>query len=68
MKKGESRGVYMIMKTGMEVTQDYTVFRYGPPRPQKYLNNQDITKVAGTGMKPAPKFVLPVNIKEKVGK
>ena len=35
IKKCESGGVYMMMKTGMEMTQYYNVFNYGPPRPQK---------------------------------
>ena len=52
----------------MEVTQYYTVFNYGPSRPQKDLNPQDITIVAGPGINPEPKFVLPGHIKEKVGK
>ena len=28
----------MILKTGMELAQDYIVFNYGPPIPQKDLN------------------------------
>ena len=38
--KGESEGLSMIIKTGMEVSQDCTVFNYGPPRPQKDLKPQ----------------------------
>ena len=59
MKKGESGGVSIMFKTGMEVAQYYTVFNCGPPRPQKYLKPQYITIVAGPGMKPVPKFILP---------
>ena len=33
--EGESRGIYMITKTVMEVYQYYTVFNYIPPIPQK---------------------------------
>ena len=33
MKKGKSGGASMILKTGIEVAQDYTVLNYGPPRP-----------------------------------
>ena len=33
MTKGESGGIYMMMKTGMEVSQYYNVFNYGPPIP-----------------------------------
>ena len=40
----------MMMKTGMEVAQDYTVFDYGPPRPQKDINPQDRTIVAVPGV------------------
>ena len=31
--KGESGGLSTMMKTGMEVSQYYTVFNYIPPRP-----------------------------------
>ena len=34
MTKGESGGLYMMIKTGMEVSQYYTVFNYGSPIPQ----------------------------------
>ena len=47
--------VSMMLKIGMEVAQYYTVFNFVLPSPQKYLNAQDITTVAGPGMKPAPK-------------
>ena len=57
-----------MLKTGMEVAQDYIVFNYGPPIPQKYLNPQDRTIVASPGMKLAPKFVLPEHSKEKAVK
>ena len=68
MKKGKYGGLSMILKTVLEVDQDYSIFNYGPPIPQKDLKSQYRTIVTGPGMKPAPKFVLPVNIKEKVGK
>ena len=58
----------MMMKTGMELNQDYTFLNYGPPRPQKYLKPQDRTIVAVPGMKPEPNFVLPGHIKQKFGK
>ena len=64
----ESGGVLMMMKIGMEVAQDYTVFNYGPSIPQKYLNLQDRSIVARPGMKPSPKYFLPGNRKKKVGK
>ena len=31
--KGKSGGAYIILKIGLEVAQDHTVFNYGPPRP-----------------------------------
>ena len=49
--KGKSIGLSMMLKTGLEVAQYYTVFNYGPTSPHKYLNSQDITIVSGTGMK-----------------
>ena len=68
MKKVESGGLSMMMKSGMEVYQYYTVFKYGPPRPQKELNSQDRTIVAGPLMKLASKLVTLGHSKEKVGK
>ena len=53
--KGKYVGASMMLETGVEVAQDHTVFKYGPPRPHKYLKSQDITVVAPPGMKPAPK-------------
>ena len=35
MTKGKARGLSMILKTGMEVAQDYNVFNCGHPRLQK---------------------------------
>ena len=32
-KKVKYGGTYMMLKTGMEVAQDYTIFNYGPPIP-----------------------------------
>ena len=58
----------MMMKIGMEVDQSYTVFNYGPPIPQKYLNLQDRTIMARPGMKQSPKYFLPGHSKEKVWK
>ena len=37
MTKGESGGVLMMMKIGMEVAQYYTVFNYGPPNTTEIL-------------------------------
>ena len=68
MTKGESVGVSMMLKIGMEVSQYYTVSNYGQQIPQKELNTQDRTIVAYTGMKPSPKLVLPGHSKEKFGK
>ena len=33
MKKTDAGVLYMMLETGMEVAQDYTVFKYGPPSP-----------------------------------
>ena len=68
MTKGKSVGAYMMLKTGMEVDQYYTVFNYRPPIPQKDLNYQDRTIVAHPGMNLAPNFFLLGHSKEKVGK
>ena len=68
MKKVKSGGVSMILKTGIELAQEYTFFNYGPPRPHKDINYQDITIVAWPGFNLAPIFFLPGNSKEKVGK
>ena len=46
MTKGNAGGLYMMMKTGMEVDQDYTIFNYGPPIPQKDLKSQGRTILA----------------------
>ena len=35
IKKSKSGGASMMLKTVMEVAQDYTVFKYKPPIPQK---------------------------------
>ena len=35
MTKGQAGGLYMILKIGMEVHQDYTVSNYRPPSLQK---------------------------------
>ena len=58
----------MMLKAGLQVAQDYTVFNYRPPRPQKDLNTQDRTIVTGPGIKPAPKFVFLWHSKEKTDK
>ena len=57
----------MMLKTGMRMDQDYTVFNYGPPRLQKYLNPQDITILVGPRMKPAPKLFSQGTLKRKLG-
>ena len=64
--KGKAEGLSIMLKTGMQVSQHYTVFNYRPSSPQKYLKSQYRTIVAGSGMKPAPKFVLPGHSKEKL--
>ena len=66
--KVKAGGLSMMLKTGLEVAQDYNVSNYRPPIPQKYLNLQDRTIVARPGIKPSPKYFLPGHSKEKVGK
>ena len=66
--KGEFGGVYMIMKTGMEVAQGDSVFNYGPLIPQKDIKSQDRKIVAGLGMKPAPIFFSQVTTKRTLGR
>ena len=46
VEKGESGGVSMMLKTGMDMSQDYTVFDNRPPIPQKDIKPQDRTIVA----------------------
>ena len=57
-----------MLKTGMEVDQDYTVFNYGSPIQQKELKYEDRTIVSGPGKNPAPQFCLPGHRKEKFRK
>ena len=57
-----------MLKTGLEVAQCYIVFKYVPPSPQKDLNSQYRTIVAGPGMNPAPAFVLLRHRKDKTVK
>ena len=66
MTKGKSEVLSMILQTGMEVAQDYTVFNYGNPIPQKDLKPQGRTIVAQAVMKPASKLLFPGNTKEKI--
>ena len=47
MKKGKYGGASIMLKTGMEVAQVYTVFNYRPPIPQKDLKPQDKKKCQG---------------------
>ena len=47
----------MMLKTGMEVAQYYTVFNYIPPSPNNDLKYQVITIVDKPGMKLAPLFL-----------
>ena len=53
----------MMMKTGMEVYQDYTVFNYGLSRPQKDLKSQDITIISRPWNQLAPQFFSQVTVK-----
>ena len=68
MKEVKTGVLSMILKTGMEVAQYYTVFNYGSPIPQKDLKSKVRTILAQPGMKTAPKFTLPGHSKEKLGR
>ena len=63
IKKCKSGGASMMMKTGMEVYQDYTVFNYGLPRPQKDLKSQDITMISRPWNQLAQQFFSQVTVK-----
>ena len=63
VKKCKSGGASMMMKTGMEVYQDYTVFNYGLPRPQKDLKSQDITMISRPWNQLAQQFFSQVTVK-----
>ena len=67
MTKVQSISVSVMLKTGMEVIEDCTIFNYGPPISQKEVNAKDRTIVAGSGVKSAPIFVLPGNNAGKAG-
>ena len=51
----------------MKVSQYYTVFNCGPPRPHNNVNSQDRKIVEGTGVNLAPNCFLPGNSKDKGG-
>ena len=55
----------MMLKTGLGVAQDYTVFNHGPPSPHKDLNPQDRTILAQLGMNLAPIFFSQGTAKRK---
>ena len=55
VKKGKCRGVSMMLKTEIEVAQDYTFSNYRPPIPQKYIKSQYRTIVSATGVNLVPK-------------
>ena len=54
LKKGEYRGVAMMLKTGMKMAQYYAVFKYGPLRSQNNIKSQDRMMMAETGTDLAP--------------
>ena len=56
MTKGKRGGLSMMLKTGMEVAQYYTVFNYVPSSPYKDLKSQGRTIVDQEGMKLEPKL------------
>ena len=40
----------MMLKIGMKMAQDYTVFDHGPPRPHRDINYHDRRIVSGAGV------------------
>ena len=56
MKFFKAGGLSMMLKTVMKVAQYYTVFKYGPPKPQKDLKPQVRKIVAQPGTNMAPIF------------
>ena len=47
----------MMLKTRMEVAQDYSIFNYGRPIPKKDVKYQDRTIMSGPGVNTAPIFL-----------
>ena len=68
VKKLQSIRVYVILQTGMELAEYFTILNYAIPRPQNESKSKDRRTVAGKGVKPAPTFVLPSNNKGRVVK
>ena len=68
MEKGESGGVAIIPKIGMEVEQYYTILSYITPRTQNNVNSKDIMIVADTGINFSPTFFSKGSGRRKLGR
>ena len=64
----EAVSVSMMIKILMEVAEDCNVLIIGPPRPQKGVKSKYRTKSTNIGVKLAPTFVIPGEIRGNVGK
>ena len=58
----------MMLKTEMEVSQDYTFFNYAPSIPHNNVNPQYRTIVTGTGVNLAPIFFSHGAVRRKLGR
>ena len=53
----------MMLKTGVELAHEYTVFNHGSPRQMNNVMYLDIMMFSGRGFNSAPKLVFPGNSK-----
>ena len=63
MIKGEPGITAMMLKSGMEVEEDCTIFYYAPPIPDKGTELKYVTISERTRLKTAPLFVIPGYLK-----
>ena len=57
----------MMLKTGMEVEEDCTIFNYGQPRSKIKVKSKDRTIVAGPEVNPEPKSPPQGKMKGELG-
>ena len=67
-KKSKSIIIPMMLKTGVEVAENWTVFNYGPPRPQKGVKFIDRKIMVETGVNLTSESVISGNNKGGIGK
>ena len=67
VKKGKPIRVSVMVKKEMEVEEYCTIFNYGTPGPQKYINPKYREIVAGKGVKTSPTLVILRQIRVQVG-